>query len=457
MAVTGPRGLVPIALAACVWFALVFGPRAAEACSCLTPGPACQEVFRAQAVFAATVVSVEDTQLSVAADRAISSSVRRVRMRVTEAFTGVLTGEVIVTTGQGGGDCGYPFIAGGSYVVYGQEREGDTLVTTICSRTKPVRDAAEDLAYLRSFTKAPAREGRIIGEAVHWDYDYASGGPSSRRPVPDLRIVIEDDTRSIAARTDRDGHFDVRAPVGEYRVRAEAPAGMYFEVSWPVVTLADPRGCAAVKVGLHSDGHVAGRVVTSRGEPVPHLALQLGPPGRMDDGWSQSSLAGRTDSDGRFDIGKVPPGSYLLGFNTEQNSSNGLAAYPRAFLPGVTARMQAELIQLGPGQRVSTTDFVVPETIPFTTIVGTVLEQDGRLVAGANVYLKADSDAGRLIGGAVITGSDGRFSLAAVEGQTYRIVAERVEPGQRYRRVEVAAFVARAGAEPMTIRLSPPK
>ena len=423
----------------------------------MIPGPACQEAFRAKAVFVATVVSVEDAQPSVAADRAVVSSLRRVRMRVTEAFTGVSTREVIVNTGQGGGDCGYAFTAGGSYVVYAHEWEGDTLFTTICSRTKPVRDAAEDLAYLRSFTKAPAREGRIIGEAVHWDDDHASGRRSPRRPVPDLRIVIEDDTRSIAARTDRDGHFDVRAPVGEYRVRADAPPGTYFEVSRPVVRLADPRGCAEVDVALHSDGHVAGRVVNSRGEPVPHLALQLGPPARMDDGWSLSTLAGRTDTDGRFDIGKVPPGSYLLGFNTEQNSSNGLPVYPRAFLPGVTARLQAEVIELGPGQRVTTADFVVPEAIPFTTIVGTVLEQDGRFAAGVNVYLKADSDAGRLIGPAVVTGIDGRFSLAAVEGQSYRVLAERVDPGERYRRVEVAAFVARAGADPMTIRFSSPK
>ena len=456
------RVRVPVVVAALAVLALMVSARAVEACSCIMPGPPCQEAFRSNSVLAATVFVATVTSIETVTDPGTATPIlvgsRRVRMRVTEAFIGTTTGDVVVSTGMGGGDCGYPFVRGESYVVYAFREVDGSLVATICSRTRAVREATEDLAYLRSFTKTPAVEGRLLGDVVFRDAGDSSMGSTSRRPVQNLRVVLESDARSIEARTDRDGRFDVRAPIGQYRVRVEAPPGTYAD-AWPSsVELADPRGCASINIVVHSDGHVVGRVVNARGEPLPHVPVQIGSPNGADGRWS-STISGRTDAEGRFDIGKVPPGEYQLGFNTERDFNSRPLPYPRAFLPGVIEPARAHVIHVGPGERVTTPDFVVPEAIVWTTLSGTVIDQAGTPMAGVKIYLKTDADPARLLGPAVETDAAGRFAVAAVEGSRYRLTAEHLVPGSppRYTHAEVAGFVARTGADPLVIRIAPAK
>src|SRR5688500_1922870 len=56
---------------------------------------------------------------------------------VERAIAGVSERRVRVLTGDGGGDCGYPFEPGRRYVVYAS-REGDQIVTTTCYGNKPL-------------------------------------------------------------------------------------------------------------------------------------------------------------------------------------------------------------------------------------------------------------------------------------------------------------------------------
>jgi hypothetical protein len=72
-----------------------------------------------------------------------------VRFRVLERWRERAGATVELTTGAGGGDCGYTFEKGVSYLVFASARAG-ALTTGICSRTRKLTDAAEDLAYLSS-------------------------------------------------------------------------------------------------------------------------------------------------------------------------------------------------------------------------------------------------------------------------------------------------------------------
>ena len=51
-------------------------------------------------------------------------------------------------TGLGGGDCGYGFRAGERYLVYAISRPGGLWLTSICSGTSPIEDAATALRFL---------------------------------------------------------------------------------------------------------------------------------------------------------------------------------------------------------------------------------------------------------------------------------------------------------------------
>jgi hypothetical protein len=69
-----------------------------------------------------------------------------VRFRVENAWKGKLTQEVTVFTGHGGGDCGYRFEVGESYLVYAYG-SNERLSTNICQRTAP-RSEGGDIKLL---------------------------------------------------------------------------------------------------------------------------------------------------------------------------------------------------------------------------------------------------------------------------------------------------------------------
>ena len=60
------------------------------------------------------------------------------RFVVAESFRGLRSAEAEVVTGWGGGDCGYEFVKGETYLVYAFRGEKDKLLRTgICTRPRP--------------------------------------------------------------------------------------------------------------------------------------------------------------------------------------------------------------------------------------------------------------------------------------------------------------------------------
>jgi hypothetical protein len=96
---------------------VLIAPRAASACSCEPSGPPCQAYFNSDAVFVATVRSIEVREV---ADDGIERMTRRklVRFSIERAARGVQGSEIEVWTGMFEGDCGYGFKIGRRYVVY---------------------------------------------------------------------------------------------------------------------------------------------------------------------------------------------------------------------------------------------------------------------------------------------------------------------------------------------------
>ena len=80
------------------------------ACSCAFGGGApCQEFWRADAVFAGTVVGSGKINVG---EGEFKQEMRLVRMTVDQPIRGMQSAEVEVITGWGGGDCGYAFKLG---------------------------------------------------------------------------------------------------------------------------------------------------------------------------------------------------------------------------------------------------------------------------------------------------------------------------------------------------------
>jgi hypothetical protein len=104
---------------------LLFASRAL-ACSCLSPPPISQSLESSDYVIYGRCISfvIHD------------DSTRLARFEVVRVFKGEKIKEVCeVRTGIDGASCGFNFIAGHSYIVYGHATAGK-LMTNICTRTK---------------------------------------------------------------------------------------------------------------------------------------------------------------------------------------------------------------------------------------------------------------------------------------------------------------------------------
>ena len=125
---------------------LLHKPMPAAACSCVAmPSPA-EGFSNAHAVFRGEVTNIKDNRGLLGG---YGRTGKTVLFAVKETWKGTNGKEVAITTGGGGGDCGVAFVVGQEYLVYANVSdmyEKQSLSTTICSPTKALGDATEDLA-----------------------------------------------------------------------------------------------------------------------------------------------------------------------------------------------------------------------------------------------------------------------------------------------------------------------
>ena len=120
-------------------------PSNTSACSCAEVPSVEEEFEQSQAVFSGKVVDVREK-------RSIKGyQTKSVLFEVTNTWKGVKQSQMIITTGQGDGDCGIDFNEGQEYLVYAYKSTmygAKSLVTTICDRTNDLSVLQEDLTIL---------------------------------------------------------------------------------------------------------------------------------------------------------------------------------------------------------------------------------------------------------------------------------------------------------------------
>jgi hypothetical protein len=389
-------------------------PAASEACSCIIPGPSCEETWQVDAVFVAQVLDIRAMPPGNPQSAPWLDMRRRVRLLVVEVFRGGVSKEIDVYTGEGGGDCGYEFRSGETYLVYGRRAANGPLTTNICSRTRPIDEAGDDLAYLRSALLRRDGLSTIFGNAIALEQDAEPGSP--REPVANVHVVAESGTRRFEAWTAADGTYSMQVPPGKYRLTVDVTMPDMFVAGWPAdVELRDPRACVEVATFVRSNGRLSARLVTHNGDPLTHLRVDLyrmPPPGAAS--WQRPLPEEHavSNEDGRISLVHLPPGDYTLLVSS---------AGRRVYFPGVRQETEAAILTVGRGERVDLADFTIDAT-RMLTLRGTVRGIDGKPVSGADVHV-SPADGTFRTSGAATSDAEGRFTITLLDGGRYRIGA----------------------------------
>jgi len=199
-----------------VLVASVLLPMPGKACSCLASGPPCRAFANTPTIFAGRV-----TKISTIYRRESFGEYRNrlVSFEVERSYRGWEAKTAEVVTGWGHGDCGYDFKEGVSYLVYAfHGPENGELGTGICSRTRPLSKASEDLEFL-SRKDDPSLGAGIEGTIAELNaagqiVDYLEG----------ISVLVEGPSGRKAVVSQKNGFFQLWGLLpGSYRVTPDLP------------------------------------------------------------------------------------------------------------------------------------------------------------------------------------------------------------------------------------------
>ncbi|MGV2940533.1 LPXTG cell wall anchor domain-containing protein [Mesobacillus sp. LC4] len=131
-------------------------PAVSNACSCAELPTVAEELERSDAVFSGKVIEIKEEKVK-------GYMTKKVLFQVTNTWKGMDESQAIITTGLGGGDCGFRFIEGQEYLVYAKESDmygAKSLTTIMCDRTDTLRVLQDDLELLGA-GKVPTEKAEL--------------------------------------------------------------------------------------------------------------------------------------------------------------------------------------------------------------------------------------------------------------------------------------------------------
>ena len=436
------RILVPVV------FAVLLFADSASACSCLPRKAPCEAFERAPAIFIAVV-----TDIDPASERNARPAVH---LSVEQSFKGISQTTVKMFQGTSGGDCSFEFQKGERYLLYASySEETGTYHTNICTRSRPLAYAGEDLAYLRGSPPADSAPS-LTGTVVKQDFK-EEARPSETELIRGVKVTAEGQNgQKFEAFTDDDGTYNITGlPPGTYKVHADLPPYLSLASDPPDTVEVASKGCVSVVFHARTDGRISGVVRDAKGKVAPQVDVDLIPfelANRLGD--RGIGRVKTTTKDGNYEFRDLQPGRYLLDINIRSNPE-GDNPFPRMFFPGVANAANATVITLGKGEKLSGYDISLPHPLPVSIIKGVLVWQDGKPVVQALVELKNTPE--NVSGGSLNSANvdqKGHFELKAIEGTEAWVHAStmiRTESGLDVMIAEPVRVVA--GSQPRRIKL----
>jgi protocatechuate 3,4-dioxygenase beta subunit len=238
--------------------------------------------------------------------------------------------------------------------------------------------------------------------------------PDAKRPTckqSSLYLHSTSPDRWLGAIRDADGslHVDGVLP-GKYEVTAEC-TGYQSKDKYPPIEIKD-KDAAGLEWDVETGSVIRGRILTKSGTPIDHASVwaqTIGGAARDKKGWSSDT----SQKDGTYRLKGLKPGTFKLETDTEQGvgPKDGWKVEVKS----------AEVVQ----------DLVLDDV---GTIKGTVVDPEGKPVAGVHVEARAIEGGWNWGSSSVRSNDDGSFTLEGNRAGDYRVYAHRGEWGDELRK-----------------------
>jgi hypothetical protein len=289
-----------------------------------------------------------------------------VHFAVEESFRGTLQPdtEAVVDTGHGGGDCGYPFVVGMTYLVYADSANG-RLGTGICSQTRPKVMVGGLLKQLRALKRGTPPDDL---------FGFVGIGPNGPgytdlvniRPLADIAVHVEGKQGTqYWTKSEEDGTYVFPSLSHDsYTVEVSPPQGFINSQTITIEIGGAQANCRA-EILVRPDGRISGIVVDQSGRGVAgFVTVRPADPEEAQAAVRRGGLPGFSTPDGAFSLVRLPPGRYKLLFYPkmgEQISFNNPFFWPR-----IGHGSGDDGIELGLGQHIENVRFqiILSDSLP---------------------------------------------------------------------------------------------
>lgn len=401
------------------------------ACSCKAERPVCEALGGNDVVFVGKVVGGKQTTV-INEGVTENWTVGEIHFQVEEGFLGVKKGsQITIRSGKGGGDCGYWFKSEETYLVYGYGNSTNGFSTNICTRTRHISRADEDLDLLRKLVSKKSGAnllGIIREEAGLDDYNFQNTKPS--KSINILLQPVSKNGKVYKAKTDADGKFEVTGLLaGEYKLIPLLAKNKVLN-RWSQTKIeSNGFGCLTQWAVIENKNELKGSVINAEGNPVADAYTVLI---SADSDFSVTPKSKiptdsvDSDKNGNFTYTSIPAGRYFLAVNYTYPPDNEGADYPTTFYPKGNIPLQAKPIIIGESSKISGIVFQLPPKVKQIKIKGKLIWSNGEPIGNFWGVSLVDINYGGTCSNCwgKITNNKGEFELTGYEGRKYRLTVD---------------------------------
>ena len=451
------------------------------ACSCVQRST-CEFASTASVAFIGKVIDSEELsrkvvhrELPMGGDWESRESVegRQVsRLSIQESFFGTQGKDEIVIETETSSSCGFRLQAGETYLIYADKSDNEVnLMTHMCSGSKLLSRAGEDLAYLRPNKNNAASLSGNVGFGTWWKLDSSR---LARYGVNTVRLTGGDKLLDAEIGSDGSYSFIGLAP-GNYNVGVVLPDSLTqvekynpdiadeLEIGDQSQIKIGEHGCVKEDFLIRENGRISGRLIDEKGASIEDVTVHLIPIDSkghripQEDECYDNGLCLDAREDGRFFFKGLKAGRYLIGVRMGDYVCNDCvdAEFKKALYPGVADERGAKAVTVRSGEATSDITFKLTRRYASEELTGRVYFKDGRPAANVKVrYVTRTPDLKDNAITVIKTDAEGRFSFTAYESHVY-LVGAFTDKRDNREEAEANALTVRIqpGKKPQSIKL----